>query len=166
MSLLSAFFYTLSFSGDKNLYLLLLLYLPRLSSLFRTTLCFFFLDIRSRVECITVLSFDLVTSSDLLPLNDLDIPTLLHRFSGSRSFSDISFALFSLALFCSWEVLQNLGSNHLSILLTVPLSPVFRPNVRLPSLNFRKARWDDFAFYFDSHCPSAEENSSLLFPLL
>ena len=32
---------------------------------------------------------------------------------------------------------------------------------RLPSLNFRKARWNDFTFYFDSHCPCAEEYSSL-----
>ena len=105
--------------------------------------------------------FDRVTSSDLLPRNDFDIPTLLHRSSGSRSYPDISFALFSLALSCSWEVLQDLCSNHLPILLTVPLSPVFRPNERLPFLNFRKARQDDFAFYFDSHCPSAEEYSSL-----
>ena len=41
------------------------------------------------------------------------------------------------------------------------LSPVFRPNERPPSFNFQKARWDGFAFYFDSHCPSAEEYSSL-----
>ena len=71
------------------------------------------------------------------------------------------FLFFSLALSCSWEVLQNLCSNYLPILLTVPLSPVFRPNERLPSLNFRKARQDDFAFYFDSHCSSAQEYSSL-----
>ena len=74
----------------------------RLSLLFQTTLCFFYLDIRSRVECRTMLSFDQVTSSDLLSLNDFDIPTLLHR-----SYPDISFALFSLALSSSWEVLQN-----------------------------------------------------------
>ena len=30
-----------------------------------------------------------------------------------------------------------------------------------PSFNFQKARWDGFASYFDSHCPSAEECSSL-----
>ena len=30
-----------------------------------------------------------------------------------------------------------------------------------PSFNFQKARWDGFASYFDSHCPSAEEYSSL-----
>ena len=52
-------------------------------------------------------------------------------------------------------------SDHLLILLTIPLSPVFRPNERPPSFNFQKAQWDDFVFYFDSHCPSAEEYSSL-----
>ena len=67
----------------------------------------------------------------------------------------------SLALSCSWEVLQDLGSDHLPILLSVPHSPVFRPNERPPSFNFQKARWDGFAFYFDSHCPSAEVYSSL-----
>ena len=50
--------------------------------------------------------FDLVISSDLLPLNGPDTPTLLHRFSGSRSSPDISFAPFTLAFSCSWEVLQ------------------------------------------------------------
>ena len=50
------------------------------------------------------------------------------------------------ALSCSWEVLQNLDSDHLPILLSVPLSPVFRPNERPPSFNFQKARWDDICF--------------------
>ena len=108
-----------------------------------------------------MLSFDRVTSSDLLPLNDFDTTTLLHRFSGSRSYPDISFALFPLALSYSWDMLQNLCSNHLPILPTVPLSPTFRLNQRLPSLNFRKAPQDDFAFDLDYHCPSAEEYSSL-----
>ena len=108
--------------------------------------------------------FNWVVSSDLLPLNDPDTPTLLHGSSGRRSSPDISFASSSLAFSCSWEVLQDLGSDHLPILLSVPLSPVFRPNERPPSFNFQKARWDDFASYFDSHCPSAEEHSSLSLP--
>ena len=58
-------------------------------------------------------------------------------------------------------MLQDLGSDHLPILLSIPLSPVFRPNERPPSFNFQKARWDDFASYFDSDCSSAEEYSSL-----
>ena len=105
--------------------------------------------------------FDWVISSDLLPLNDPNTPTLLHRSSGSRSSPDISFAPSTLAFSCSWEVLQDLGSDHLPILLSIPLSPVFHPNERPPSFNFQKARWDDFASYFDSHCPTAEEYSSL-----
>ena len=60
-------------------------------------------------------------------------------------------------------MIQDLGSDLLPILLTVPLSPVFRPNER-PSFNFQKARWDDFAFYFDSHCPPTQEYSSLSSP--
>ena len=105
--------------------------------------------------------FDWIISSDLLPLNDPDTPTLLHRSSGSRSSPDISFAPSSLALSCSKEVLQDLGSDHLPILLSITLSPVFCPDERAPSFNFQKARWDGFASYIDSHCPPAEEYSSL-----
>ena len=41
------------------------------------------------------------------------------------------------------------------------LSPIFCPSKHPPSFNYQKARWDDFVSYFDSHCPSAEEYSSL-----
>ena len=58
-------------------------------------------------------------------------------------------------------MLQDLGSDHLPILLSIPLSPVYRPNERPPSFNFQKARWYGFASYFDSHCPSAKKYSSL-----
>ena len=58
-------------------------------------------------------------------------------------------------------MLQDLGFDRLPILLIVSFSSVFRPKERLPSFNFQKARWDGFASYFDSHCPSAEEYSSL-----
>ena len=50
-----------------------------------------------------------------------------------------------------------LGSDHLPILLTIFLSLVFRPKERFLSFNFPKTRWDDFAYYFESHCSSAEE---------
>ena len=67
----------------------------------------------------------------------------------------------SLAFSCSWQVLQSLDSDHLSILLTVSFSPVLFPNERSTSFNFQKTCWDDFAFYFDSRYPSSKENSSL-----
>ena len=57
-------------------------------------------------------------------------------------------------------MLQDLGSDHLPFLLSAPLSPAYRTNERPPSFSFHKARWDGFASYFDSHCPSAEEYSS------
>ena len=41
--------------------------------------------------------FNWVISSDLFPFNDPNIPTLLHRSSGSRTSPDISFAIFSYA---------------------------------------------------------------------
>ena len=55
-------------------------------------------------------------------------------------------------------MLQDLGSDHLPILLSVPL-PSLSPQ-RASPINFEKAHWDGFGSYFDSHCPSAEEYSS------
>ena len=83
--------------------------------------------------------FDWVISFDLLFLNDPDTPILLYRFSGSCSSPDTSFAPSCLALSCSWEVLQDLGSDHLPILLSVPLSlwPITQTTIPLPSI-FRK----------------------------
>ena len=79
--------------------------------------------------------FDGVISSDLLPLNDPDTPTLLHRLS-----PDISFAPSSLAFSCSWVVLQDLGSNPLLYQFFYPSLSLrsFSPtSVPLPSI-FRK----------------------------
>ena len=82
--------------------------------------------------------FNWVIASDLLPLNDPDTPTLLHRSSGSRSSPDISFAPSTLAFSCSWEVLQDLGSDHLPILLSIlSLRSIAPTSVPLPSI-FRK----------------------------
>ena len=56
-------------------------------------------DSKSTCNSLGEKAFNWVISSDLLPLNDSDIPTLLHRSSGSRPSPDISFTLFSLVLF-------------------------------------------------------------------
>ena len=104
--------------------------------------------------------FDWVISSDLLPLNDPGTLTLLHRSSGSHSFLDIFFAPLYLPYLApgrsyrTW-VLTIYQFFYLSISLS-GLSPQ-----RASLFNFQKARWDDFASYFDSHCFSAEEYSSL-----
>ena len=82
--------------------------------------------------------FDWVISSDLLPLNDPGTPTLFNCSSGCRSSPDISFAPSSLALSCSWEVLQDLGSDSLPILYSFLFPRSFAPTrVLLPSI-FKK----------------------------
>ena len=78
------------------------------------------------------------------------MPSFLYRSSASRSLPS-----------CSWEVLQELSSDHLPILSIIPLFPVFHPNERPLSFNFQKAIWDDFAFDFDSRCPYTEEYPSI-----
>ena len=83
-------------------------------------------------------------------------------FSSGRTYLSLNFLppLF-LRLIPTLIMLQNPGSDYLPILLSVPLSPVSRPNERSPFFNFQKARWDGFASYFGSHCPSAKKYSSL-----
>ena len=62
------------------------------------------IEIKSNNKNLFILGkeFNWVISSKLLPLNDSQIPTLLHCSSGSRFFPDISIAISSLALSCSW----------------------------------------------------------------
>ena len=81
--------------------------------------------------------FNWIISSNF-PLNDHDTPTPLHRSYGSHSSPDILFAPSSLPFSCSWEVLQDLGSDHLPIFLSVPLPPAYRPDKHLLPSPFRK----------------------------
>ena len=82
----------------------------------------------------------------------------LEASTGSRSSPDISFAPCFLLLLR--DVLEDLGSNHLPILLIVSLCPVFQNSIRpFPSI-FRKLVGLT-AFYFDFHCPFSEKYSSL-----
>ena len=78
-------------------------------------------------------AFTWIISYDLLPLNDPDIPTLLHH-----SALDISFYPSSLALSCSWEVLEDLSSDHQTILPTVPHSSLL-PQQASPILQFSES---------------------------
>ena len=87
-----------------------------------------------------------------------------HPYSSSSFFQqlllcDISFAPYSFLFSCFWEVLQDLNSNLLAILLAVPLTPLCRLNECSPSLTFEKARWYDFALHIDLLYPSTEKYS-------
>ena len=65
----------------------------------------------------------------------------------------IFFAFTSLALSCFWEMLQDLCSHYLPILLTLPLSPTSHFNKLPLSSNFQKACEDDSA----SRCRPVKE---------
>ena len=92
------------------------------------------------------------------PLND---PIYTHTSPSLLWQSLLSWHLLCSLLSCPFLLLRG-ASGHgfwspTNSSIRPSLSPVFRPNERPPSSNFQKARWD----YFASHCPSAEEYSSL-----
>ena len=66
--------------------------------------------------------FDLLLSSDLLPLNNPEHHTLLHCATGNRSSPNLSLVPAQLASKCSWQPLKDLGSDHLLISITIPTS--------------------------------------------
>ena len=63
-------------------------------------------------------------------------------------------------------MVQDFDSDHLPILLTIPLSIVFHSDERPPSFNFLKARWNDFAFTLTVTVLSQRNTRLFLFPLL
>ena len=97
--------------------------------------------------------FDWLLSSDLLPLNNPEHHTLLHRATGNRSSPDLSLVPARLASKCTWQTLPDLGSDHLPISITIPTSPIINSFHRPPSFNYNKARWDEYLTYIDTHCP-------------
>ena len=68
--------------------------------------------------------FDWLLSSDLLPLNNPEHHTLLHRATGNRSSPDLSLVPARIASKCTWQTLPDLGSDHLPISITIPTSPI------------------------------------------
>ena len=88
--------------------------------------------------------FDWLLSSDLLPLNNPEHHTLLHRATGNRSSPDLSLVPARIASKCTWQTLPDLGSDHLSISITIPTSPLINSFHRPRSFNYNKACWNDY----------------------
>ena len=76
--------------------------------------------------------FDWLLSSDLLPLNNPEHHTLLHRATGNRSSPDLSLVPARIASKCTWQTLPDLGSDHLPISITIPTSPLINSIHRPP----------------------------------
>ena len=77
--------------------------------------------------------FDWLLSSDLLPLNNPEHHTLLHRATGNQSSPDLSLVPAQIASKCTWQTLPDLGSDHLPISITIPTSPLINSIHRPPS---------------------------------
>ena len=76
--------------------------------------------------------FDWLLSSALLPLNNPEHHTLLHRATGNRSSSDLSLVPARIASKCTWQTLPDLGSDHLPISIIIPTSPIINSFHRPP----------------------------------
>ena len=82
--------------------------------------------------------FDWLLSSDLLPLNNPEHHTLLHRATGNRSSPDLSLFPARIVSKCIWQTLPDLGSDHLPISITIPISPLINSFHRPPHLTVIK----------------------------
>ena len=76
--------------------------------------------------------FDWLLSSDLLPLNNPEHHTQLHRATVNRSSPDLSLVPAQIASKCTWQTLPDLGSDHLPI--SIPTSSLFNSIHRPPHL--------------------------------
>ena len=96
------------------------------------------------------------------PLTSFPSMTLIHPPFYIASLAVASFLTsplppLLLRFFAPERCFKTLVLTTYQFFLSVPLSPIFRPNERPPSFNFQKACWNDLASYFGSHCSSAEE---------
>ena len=76
--------------------------------------------------------FDWLLSSDLLPLNNPEHHTLLHRATGNPPSHYLSLVPARIASKCTWQTLLDLGSDHLPIFITIPTSPLINSIHRPP----------------------------------
>ena len=97
--------------------------------------------------------FGWVLSSELLALANPDHITLLHYSIGNRSPPGLSPVPASIASICIRQVLPDLGSNLLSVSITIPGYPMGNLASGPLSFNYNKARWDKYLFYKNTHCP-------------
>ena len=104
--------------------------------------------------------FDWVISSDLLPSMTLThplfyiAPLAVAPLLTSPLLPPLSPFLAPGTCFRTWDL-----TTYQFFYLSLSLRPFALTSV--PILNFQKACSDDFVSYFDSHCPSAVEDSSL-----
>ena len=133
---------------------------PEISSFWRTSIVMTHSETQKVLPTPSGRKYSIGSSLLTSAINDPDISTLLHR-----SFFDISIAPSSLALSCFWEVLQDLGFDHLPIFLTVPLSDLCANECPHPSI-FKKLAGMILFFISTITVPLQRNIRLFLFPLL
>ena len=88
---------------------------------------------------------ELVNSSNLILLQDKDSPpTFFHRPSGACTRPDHTLISADIQGQCSWEVLDDFGSDHLPILISIALEKGKGKPQRQTGWNYSKADWAEF----------------------
>ena len=86
----------------------------------------------------------LCDSSNLIRLQDENSPpTLLHKAHGTSHRPDLTLVSADIQPDCSFEVLRDIGSDHLPNLLKISVTRQYNRK-RRSRWNFRKAKWDVF----------------------
>ena len=88
---------------------------------------------------------DVINSTNLLLLQNKDSPTtFFHRPSGACTRPDQTLISADLQEQCSWDVLDDLGSDHLPILISIKMERVKGKPTRKTAWNYSKADWDEY----------------------
>ena len=88
---------------------------------------------------------DFLNSSNFILLQTKDSPsTFFHRPSGACTRPDQTFISADLQSQCNWNVLDDLGSDHLPILISISMKKGIRKPTRRTAWNYSKANWNEF----------------------
>ena len=94
---------------------------------------------------------DLKDSTNLILLQDnLSEPTLFHRPSGASTKPDHTLISADIRDQCHWEILEDLGSDHLPILISIDIEKGKPQPRRLTGWNYSKANWKEYRARSDS----------------
>ena len=88
---------------------------------------------------------DILNSTNLILLQNKDSPpTFFHRPSGACTRPDQTLISADIQEQCSWDVLDDLGSDHLPILISIAMEKKKGKPKRKTAWNYSKADWEEY----------------------
>ena len=105
---------------------------------------------------------ELNNSTNLILLQDNDSkPTLFHRPSGTSKKPDHTLISADIRDQCHWEILEDIGSDHLPILISIQIEKEKQPSNQSTRWNYSKADWDKFRTMSDELLTKIDLNSDI-----